>query len=98
MATHPKFQDKACGGVRLQIVDREVFQPIQTAAVMIHLIRENYPHQFEWRTGHLDRLWGSDAFREYIDNGRNIRAHPTTYVEDRDTFYTHRRKYLIYKD
>jgi uncharacterized protein YbbC (DUF1343 family) len=98
MATNPKYQDQACGGVRLMIMDREVFQPIQTTAVMIHLIRENYPHQFEWREGHLDRLWGSDDFRDYIDSGRNIRAHPTTYAKDRDTFYEERRNYLIYKD
>lgn len=80
------------------IMDREIFQPIQTTAVMIHLIRENYPHQFEWREGHLDRLWGSDDFRNYIESARNIRAHRSTYAEDRDTFYEERRNYLIYKD
>jgi len=96
MATHPKFQDQACGGVRLQITDRETFQPIHTTAVMIHLIRENYPHQFGWRQNHLDRLWGSDAFRRYIDNGRNIKAHPATYANDRDAFYSRREGYLIY--
>ncbi|UCH09618.1 MAG: DUF1343 domain-containing protein [Fidelibacterota bacterium] len=96
MATHPKYQDQACGGVRLNITDREGFQPIQTAGVMIHIIRENYPHQFEWHQGHLDRLWGSDAFRRYIDNGRDIRAHPSTYVQDRDRFYSERQAYLIY--
>jgi uncharacterized protein YbbC (DUF1343 family) len=57
MATSPKYQDQACGGVRLMIMDREIFQPIQTAAVMIHLIRENYPHQFEWREGHFQTLF-----------------------------------------
>ena len=95
MATHPKFQDQACGGVRLKIIDREAFQPIHTAAVMIHLIRENYPHQFEW-SGTIDRLWGSDTFRRYIDHGRNIEAHPSTYTEDRDAFYSRRKGCLIY--
>ncbi|MBA7598011.1 hypothetical protein ES703_05020 [subsurface metagenome] len=95
MATHPKFQDQACGGVRLKITDRETFQPIHTTAVMIHLIRENYPHQFEW-SGTIDRLWGSDTFRRYIDHGRSIEAHPSTYAKDRDAFYSRRKGYLIY--
>jgi uncharacterized protein YbbC (DUF1343 family) len=95
MAAKPKFQDQACGGVRLNITDRETYQPIYTAAVIIHLIRENYPHQFKW-SGTIDRLWGSDTFRRYIDNGRDIRAHPTTYAPDRDRFYEARQAYLIY--
>ncbi|UCH63976.1 MAG: DUF1343 domain-containing protein [Fidelibacterota bacterium] len=95
METHPKFQDQACGGVRLKITDRETFQSIHTAAVMIHLIRENYPHQFGW-SGTIDRLWGSDSFRRYIDHGRSIEAHPSTYAKDRDAFYSQRKGYLIY--
>ncbi|MFC1543280.1 exo-beta-N-acetylmuramidase NamZ domain-containing protein [Candidatus Neomarinimicrobiota bacterium] len=95
MAASPKFQDQACGGARLKITDKEVFLPIHTTAVIIHLIRENYPHQFKW-SGTVDGLWGSDAFRRYIDNGRNIQAHPSTYTPDRDTFYNQRGEYLIY--
>lgn len=98
MATDPKFQDQACGGVRLKITDREVFQPIHTGAVLIHVIRENYPRQFRFlETDYINSLWGSDAFRRYIDNGRNIRAHPSTYARDRDTFYSRRLNYLIYE-
>ncbi len=95
MAAHPKFQDQACGGVRLKVTDRETFRPIHTAAVIIHLIRENYPHQFEW-SGTIDHLWGSNSFRRYIDHGRSIKAHPSTYAKDRDAFYGRRKEYLIY--
>lgn len=96
-AAYPKFQDQACGGVRLEITDREIFQPIQTGVVMIHVIRENYPQQFEWKhQRHFDRLWGSDALRRYIDDGRDIRAHASTYAQDRDRFYDQRKGYLIY--
>jgi len=96
MSLHPKYQDQDCGGVRLRITDREAFDPIHTAAVMIHVIRESYPTRFEWQARHVDRLWGSDAFRRYIDYGRNLKAHPATYSKDRDTFYARRRPYLIY--
>ncbi|MEE9162895.1 MAG: DUF1343 domain-containing protein [Candidatus Neomarinimicrobiota bacterium] len=96
MAENPKYLDEACGGVRLKITDQEAFRPIHTAAVLIHLIRENYPHQFAWREGTIDRLWGSDKFRKYIDHGRRIEAHPSTYVSDRDAFYASRSEYLIY--
>ena len=96
MSENPKYLGEACGGVRLQITDQETYRPIYTAAVLIHLIRENYPHQFAWREGAIDRLWGSDKFRKYIDHGRRIEAHPSTYVSDRDAFYASRSGYLIY--
>ncbi len=95
MAANPKFQDQACGGVRLKVTGRETFRPIHTAAVVIHLIRENYPRQFEW-SGTIDHLWGSNSFRRYIDHGRSIEAHPSTYAKDRDAFYGRRTEYLIY--
>ena len=98
MAENPKYLDEACGGVRLKITDRESYRPIYTAAVMIHVIRENYPHQFAWREGSIDRLWGSDTFRKYINYGRRIEAHPSTYARDRDAFYSRRIPYLIYSD
>ncbi len=96
MANNPKYRDQACGGVRLRITDSETYQPIHTAAVMIHTIRESYPHKFSWRETGIDRLWGSRKFRDYIDTGSNIRAHPSTYSDDRDVFYAQRQPYLIY--
>ncbi|MCH7852272.1 MAG: DUF1343 domain-containing protein [Candidatus Marinimicrobia bacterium] len=97
MAEDPKYQDQECGGVRLKIIDREIYQPLHTAAVMIHVIRETYPRHFEWLST-IDRLWGSPAFRRYIDNGRNIKGHPSTYGKDIERFYARRQKYLIYQD
>ncbi len=96
MADDPKYRDQDCGGVRLKIMDRAEYEPLYTATVLLHVIRESYPLQFEWRERALDRLWGSDALRRYIDQGRNIQALPSTYSEDRDTFYSQRKEYLIY--
>lgn len=98
MAEKPKYMGQTVGAVRLVITDRARFQPVHTAAVMIHTIRESYPHHFEWVTPHIDLLWGSDSFRRYIDNGRNIEAHPQTYGAERDAFYQRRKPYLIYDD
>ena len=98
MAEKPKYMDQTIGGVRLVITDRDLFRPVHTAAVMIHTIRESYPHKFTWVTPHIDLLWGSDSFRRYIDNGRNIAAHPQTYGAQRDAFYQRRGPYLIYND
>ena len=97
MAPTPKFVNEELGGVRLEITDRLKFRPIETAAVMIHVIKEAYPHQFKW-SATIDRLWGSDSFRRYIDNGRSLKAHPSTYRKDRDAFFKLRKPYLIYDD
>ncbi|MCH7573498.1 MAG: DUF1343 domain-containing protein [Candidatus Marinimicrobia bacterium] len=97
MAPFPKFANEELGGVRLEITDRLKFRPIETAAVMIHVIKETYPHQFKWSAS-IDRLWGSDSFRRYIDNGRSLKAHPSTYRKDRGAFFKLRKPYLIYDD
>ncbi|UCD37489.1 MAG: DUF1343 domain-containing protein [Fidelibacterota bacterium] len=98
-AAHPKFQDQACGGVRLLITDPVSFVPINTGVVMVHTIREHYPHQFQWQhPRHLDRLWGSDELRRFIDDECDIRTHVATYALDRDLFFDQRKAYLIYGD
>ncbi|MEE9466054.1 MAG: DUF1343 domain-containing protein [Candidatus Neomarinimicrobiota bacterium] len=96
MADNPKYQDMECGGVRLKIVDRTEFEPLYTAGVILHVIRESYPQQFQWREEHIDLLWGSDALRRYIDQGRKIEGLPAIYADDRDTFYSQRKEFLIY--
>ncbi|MFC1483489.1 exo-beta-N-acetylmuramidase NamZ domain-containing protein [Candidatus Neomarinimicrobiota bacterium] len=98
-AAYPKFQDQACRGVRLKITDRDSFQPIQTGVVMIHTIREHYPDQFQWQyRNHFDRLWGSDALRDYLEEGGDIRAHASTYAREQELFKRQRKSYLIYRE
>jgi uncharacterized protein YbbC (DUF1343 family) len=98
MSEHPRYEGEECGGVRLKIVDRELFDPLITGVSIIYLVATNYPHQFKWDELHLDKLWGSDDLRDYIAIERSLEGHPATYVEQRDNFYLTRKPFLIYNE
>ncbi len=98
MSEQPMYKGEQCGGVRLKIVDREMFEPLITGVSIIYMVATIYPHQFKWNEAHLDNLWGSDDLRTYIAIERSLAGHPATYVEQRDNFYLKRQPYLIYSD
>ncbi len=96
MSEQPQYVGEECGGVRLKITDRELFDPLITGVSIIYLIATNYPHQFEWNAAQLDKLWGSDNLRTYIAIERSLPGHPATYAEQRDEFYLLREPLLLY--
>ena len=98
MSEHPLYEGEQCGGVRLKIIDRELFDPLITGVSIIYLVATNYPHQFKWNAAQIDRLWGSDDLRTYIAIERSLEGHPATYAEQRDNFFLKRRPLLIYNE
>lgn len=74
-----KHAGQSCRGVQLHVTGAD-FDPIRTTLVMLHGLRELYP-QFGLRVAEptddgvpgshaLDRLWGSDALRQVLFDGR----------------------------
>ncbi|MFC1481025.1 exo-beta-N-acetylmuramidase NamZ domain-containing protein [Candidatus Neomarinimicrobiota bacterium] len=98
MSEQPMYLGEQCGGVRLKIIDREIFDPLFTGVSIIYLVATNYPHQFSWNEEHIDKLWGSDNLRKYIAIERSLAGHPATYAEQRDDFYLKRKPFLIYSE
>src|SRR5690606_22887127 len=41
------FKDKACGGVRLQITDREALKPVLTGIALITVLQKLHPKSFD---------------------------------------------------
>lgn len=80
--TFHKHAGRQLRGVQLHLTDRTTFAPVRTALAMLHQLRHLYPDDFGWRvaesgaerTPHrhfVDLLWGSDALRHALDEGRD---------------------------
>lgn len=55
--------------LRVTVTERERVKPLQVAAWMLYEIRSRHGADFEWKTSHLDRLFGSRRLREAVEAG-----------------------------
>ncbi|NOZ75632.1 MAG: DUF1343 domain-containing protein [FCB group bacterium] len=67
-AMNPKYEGQPCAGVALTVTDRNVFQPVETAVIMLSILRRLYPEDFQVKTAWLNKLWGSDELSNYLSN------------------------------
>jgi uncharacterized protein YbbC (DUF1343 family) len=69
-------------------------------AVGAHLLRAIYArHQkeWEWRTGHMDRLAGTDELRLAVEREGGIEALLPRWQRETKEFEKARRAYLLYR-
>jgi uncharacterized protein YbbC (DUF1343 family) len=99
--TFSKWSGQACGGVEVQVTDRDAFDPISTGLTMIITARQEFP-QYKWRSQDgptsfwIDKLTGSDRARLAIDAGADIDEVVAGWQEELAEFRTVREQYLIY--
>ncbi|TCC21866.1 exo-beta-N-acetylmuramidase NamZ domain-containing protein [Kribbella speibonae] len=79
-----KYAGQALSGVQLHVVDREAFEPVRTALVMLRMLNELYPDDFDLLPS-LDKLWGSDSLRKALESGDDpveLLTTPADWVRD----------------
>jgi uncharacterized protein YbbC (DUF1343 family) len=91
----PKFMDKKCQGLHIQITDRSQCRPLAFTIASLCAARTLYPKQFETNL-YLDKLWGNEELRAMIIEGANYQDILKTTEEGIQRFKTVREKYLIY--
>lgn len=75
--TFNKHRNERCHGVFLRVTDRNAFQPVRAAMLLIKVIRDMEPSKFQWFDGFyefasvlaIDALTGSAEFRDLVENG-----------------------------
>jgi uncharacterized protein YbbC (DUF1343 family) len=75
--TFNKHAGERCHGVLINIVDRDGFEPVRAAMLMLKVIRDADPSCFQWYEGFyehatvlaIDALTGSAEYRELVDRG-----------------------------
>jgi len=92
----PKYEGEKCGGVYLNVYDREKFEPVKVGVYILYALKKLYQDKFKWRTAGQDRLWGTDKVRLMIDEGKKPDEIIKTWEDDVKKFLSVRQKYLLY--
>lgn len=69
-ATDPRFRDKECQGVRIELTDAATARPVTLAVALLRAIREKHREHFEWQKT-FDVLAGGPLLREGIESGQD---------------------------
>jgi uncharacterized protein YbbC (DUF1343 family) len=99
MSSHPKFQVREIPGIRIEIIDRHVYKPVETG---IHLLCALYDSLDEKEQGQFfrhkgfDELAGTDSLRRAIENGTPPEEIVAAWKKEIESFAERRGKYLLY--
>ncbi len=100
-----KFESKACGGVKINITNRNKFKSYLTALTLLRQIIKDYkkhfswnkpPYEYEFKKLPFDIITGTDRIRKILDKGGSLAALKSTFDADLKIFSQKRRKYLLY--
>lgn len=95
-APNPKFQDQLCGGVFVNVTERNLFRPVETALMMLEAVMRLYPDSLRLRDEATDRLTGSAAIRRSLIAHQSVRGILENMRSQLERFQGLRSKYLLY--
>lgn len=96
-ATDPKYNGVLCHGVKLTVVDRDIFKPVEMGVTIIWAIHKLYPDQFRFHDPEFDRLCGTPNLRPDLMSGKSLDRIFSEWNRGIREFKKIRAKYLLYK-
>ncbi len=96
MAKNPKFKNRVCNGIRIQIETTQNFYPVQFGLALISTLKKLYPNDFQINTARMNRLVGDDKVTQMLNNAVNYKEIVKYYEEELNQFKKLRTKYLLY--
>lgn len=93
-----KFADTLVTGIRLEVTDRERYDPTATAVHLLLTIRTFYDDRFAWIPAHFDRLAGNRTLRTAIETRVDPDQIVRSWKSGLDGFLQRRRPALIYPE
>lgn len=94
----PKHEGDACKGIFVNVLDRDVYEPVRTGVFILSTARSLFPSDFRWREGAIDRLSGTTLVRTVLDRGGDPNELVDSWKEGVENFRRIREKYLLYSD
>jgi len=91
-----KHAGEKCCGARITITQRDLLEPYWAGVAVVNEIHRMYRRDFQWRTGHFDRLCGTGAVRAAITNGSSLQKLRQSFQGRLESFLQIRKKYLLY--
>jgi uncharacterized protein YbbC (DUF1343 family) len=103
--TFQKHGGVSCGGVQIQVLDREVFAPVQAGIAMVKVAYDMYPEDFKWKNppyeyvfdkNPFDVICGTNKIREALEQGSSLDAIVDSWADPLEVFQEVRSQYLLY--
>ena len=93
----PKYRNKTCSGVRIEISDKKIASPLEIAVNILYSVYSLHPNEFEFLSNNfIDRLYGSDKLRNYILSDVDIELLFKEWKNNEEEFMKTKNKYLLY--
>ena len=67
---NPKHKEKKCGGVEIQITDRNIYSSVRAGVMMLFTLYELNKEKIKFHEKHLNRLWGNNNLLNSIRSGQ----------------------------
>jgi uncharacterized protein YbbC (DUF1343 family) len=103
--TFQKHGGVSCGGVQIHVLDREVFEAVQTGIAMVKLAHDMYPKDFSWKNppyeyvfdqNPFDVICGTNKIREALEQGTSLNTIIDSWAKPVEVFQEVRAPYLLY--
>lgn len=92
----PKYVGENCGGVFINVTDKNTFEPVKAAIALLISLNKLFPG-FEFKKNNfIDKLAGSKNLRLMIINGSSLNEITESYAGALEDFRIKRKKFLLY--
>lgn len=96
MANNPKYEDKLCHGISINVADRNLFEPVRFGIKLVTALHSIFPNDFKFSDSRFDRLSGDKVIREKIQNNTDPEKIIAGWQNELNQFIELRTKYLLY--
>jgi uncharacterized protein YbbC (DUF1343 family) len=93
-----KYADSAVQGIRLRVLSRAQYDPVQTAVMLLAAIRDAQPGKLTFIASHFDRLAGTDLLRVGLQSGLGAAQLMRGWESEREAFRKRIARYVIYPE
>ena len=92
-----KYNGRSCSGIKINVIDKNLVKPLETATSIITLIEKLHPREFQWAAhGYIDKLFGSNQLRLFVAQKKPPSYLSPQYMHDEIEFSKFRNKFLLY--
>lgn len=91
-----KFNDTTLAGIRLEVTDRERYDPTAAAVHLLAVVQRVHPDRLGWIPAHFDRLAGTRSLRTAIEAGTTADQIVRSWEAPLQQFKDRRRDFLLY--
>jgi uncharacterized protein YbbC (DUF1343 family) len=97
VSLNPKHRGVRCGGVFVDVTDRDKFEPVRTGVYLLAAAKAVAGDSLRWRERWINRLSGTPSVREHLEKGVNPQLIVDGWRDDVQKFLNVRKKYLMYE-